>query len=251
MTISSTTLPRIGVLGGMGPLASAEFMVKLVQATPAQRDQDHFPTTLESSPQIPDRPSFIDGQGPDPLPAMIEVIRRLEAAGCELITMPCNTVHYWYEQLSAQTHLPIVHIADAVAVRLRELAPHAQRIGILGARVTCKLGIFSERLGPTWQWVYPSDDALTHLIMPAVAAVKAGELQKGRELFLTATQELLAQNLDAIVLACTEIPVVLGQADIPLPIIDSTDALARLTVSVAQHLGQQKDVHRHVAHSAK
>jgi len=238
MTISSTTLPRIGVLGGMGPLASAEFMVKLVQATPAQRDQDHYPTTLDSSPQIPDRPSFIDGQGPDPLPAMIEVIRRLEAAECALITMPCNTAHHWYDQLCAQTQLPIVHIADAVAVRLRELAPHAKRVGILGARITCKLGIFSERLGPAWQWVYPSDEALRDLVMPAVVAVKAGQLEKGRALFLAATQELLAQNLDAIVLACTEIPVVLSQADVPLPIIDSTDALARHTVSVAQKMGQ-------------
>jgi len=223
----------------MGPLASAEFMVKLVQATPAQRDQDHFPTTLDSSPQIPDRPSFIDGNGPDPLPAMIEVIRRLEAAECALITMPCNTVHHWYDQLCAQTHLPIVHIADAVASRLRELAPHAQRVGILGARITCRLGIFSERLGPAWHWVYPTDDALRDMVMPAVAAVKAGELEKGRALFLAATQELLEQNLDAIVLACTEIPVVLSQSDIPLPIIDSTDALARLTVSVAQNLAQK------------
>jgi aspartate racemase len=223
----------------MGPLASAEFMVKLVQATPAQRDQDHFPTTLDSSPQIPDRPSFIDGNGPDPLPAMIEVIRRLEAAECALITMPCNTVHHWYDQLCAQTHLPIVHIADAVAARLRELAPHAQRVGILGARITCRLGIFSERLGPAWHWVYPTDDALRDMVMPAVAAVKAGELEKGRALFLAATQELLEQNLDAIVLACTEIPVVLSQSDIPLPIIDSTDALARLTVSVAQNLAQK------------
>jgi aspartate racemase len=241
MTISSTTLPRIGVLGGMGPLASAEFMVKLVQATPAQRDQEHFPTTLDSSPQIADRPSFIDGKGPDPLPAMIEVVRRLEAAGCALITMPCNTVHHWYKQLSEQTDLPIVHIADAVAFRLRETAPHAKRVGILGARITCKLGIFSERLGPAWQWVYPTDDALKELVMPAVAAVKSGELEKGRELFLAATQELLSQNLDAIVFACTEIPVVLSQADVPLPIIDSTDALARLTVSIAQSLYQKKD----------
>ncbi len=234
MTMASTQLPRIGVLGGMGPLASAEFMVKLVRATPAQRDQDHFPTTLDSSPHIPDRPNFIDGHGADPLPVMIEVIRRLEAAGCALITMPCNTVHHWHAQLSEQTPLPIVHIADAVAVQLRATVPHARRVGILGAQITCKLGIFSERLGPEWEWVYPSEQALRDFVMPAVAAVKGGDLDKGRELFLAATQALLSQDLDAVVFACTEIPVVLGQADVPIPIIDSTDALARHTVAVAQ-----------------
>jgi len=236
MTISTATLPRIGVLGGMGPLASAEFMVKLVQATPAQRDQDHFPTTLDSSPQIPDRPRSIDGGGSDPFPAMLEVIRGLESAGCALISMPCNTVHYWYDRLAAETKLPIVHIADAVALRLNELAPQARRVGILGGMVTCKLGIYSQRLGDAWQWIYPSDESMHTCVLPAITAVKAGELNTGRALFLVAIQELLDQDLDAVVFACTEIPVVLGQADVPIPIIDSTEALARHTVAIARTL---------------
>ena len=234
MNLQNVVFPRIGVLGGMGPLASAEFIVKLVQATPAQRDQDHFPITLDSSPQIPDRPAFIKGRGPDPMHAMTEVIRRLESAGCALIAMPCNTVHYWYDRLAGETELPIVHIADAVAQRLRELVPNARRVGVLGAFVTSRMGIYSYRLGDQWEWIYPSDDALNNQVLPAVVAVKAGDLTRGRELFMAAAQDLLKNRLDAMVLACTEIPVVLSQADIPIPIIDSTDALARHTVSVAQ-----------------
>ena len=234
MAISSTALPRIGVLGGMGPLASAEFMVKLVHATPAQRDQEHFPTTLDSSPQIPDRPSSLDGSGPDPFPAMIDVIRRLESDGCALIAMPCNTVHHWYDQLVDQTSLPIEHIADAVAARLRELSPQVRRVGVLGARVTSNLGIYSNRLGDEWEWVYASAEALDAMVMPGIAAVKAGDLAQGRILLLAAIQHMLTQRLDAIVLACTEIPVVIGQADVPVPVIDSTDALAQYTVAVAQ-----------------
>lgn len=229
-----TALPRIGILGGMGPLASAEFVVKLVQATPAARDQEHFPTTLDSSPQIPDRPAAIYRGGPDPLPAMTEAVRRLEASGCALIAMPCNTVHFWYDILSQLTPLPIVHIADAVSHRLRELAPSAKRVGILGARVTSRMGIYSLRLGNEWEWVYPSDEELDTLIMPGVAAVKSGDLVRGRTLFLSAAQGLLALGVDAIVFACTEIPVVLTQVDLPVPAIDSTEALARHTVALAQ-----------------
>jgi aspartate racemase len=231
--ISSDVLPRIGVLGGMGPLASAEFMVKLVQATPAQRDQEHFPTTLDSSPQIPDRPASIFGNGPDPMPAIVEVIRRLESVGCVLIAMPCNTVHHWYDQIADQTALPVVHIADAVGARLREHAPNSRRVGVLGARVTSQLGIYSKRLGEEWEWVYPSEEALETLVMPGIAAVKAGELEQGRTLFLAAIEKMLADKPDAIVLACTEIPVVLTQADVPVPVIDSTDALAKHTVAAA------------------
>jgi aspartate racemase len=240
MNTPRTLLPRIGILGGMGPMASAEFAVKLVQATPASIDQEHFPTTLDSSPQIPDRPSAIYRDGPDPLPAMAEVIRRLESSGCDLIAMPCNTVHHWYERLTPLTSLPILHIADAVAVRLRELAPRAQRVGILGARVTSQLGVYSKRLGNQWEWVYPSDDALDTLVMPAVAAVKAGDLFQGRTLFLKALQQLLDQGIDAVVYACTEIPVVLTAADVPLPAVDSTEALARHTVAVAQRMTYQQ-----------
>ena len=239
MNTFQTALPRIGILGGMGPLASAEFVVKLVQATPAARDQEHFPTTLDSSPQIPDRPAAIYRGGPDPLPAMTEVVRRLEAAGCALIAMPCNTVHHWYDALTRLTPLPIVHIADAVSTRLHELAPDAKRVGILGARVTSQMGIYSLRLGNAWEWVYPSEEELDMLVMPGVAAVKSGDLVRGRTLFLAAAQGLLTQGVDAIVFACTEIPVVLTQADLQVPAIDSTEALARQTVARAQAMQSQ------------
>jgi aspartate racemase len=240
MTINTESLPRVGILGGMGPLASAEFAVKLVQATPAKTDQDHFPTTLDSSPQIPDRPASIYGSGRDPLQAIAEVIKRLESAGCALIVMPCNTVHHWFDRVTPLTSLPILHIADAAAVRLRELAPGAKRVGVLGARVTCKMEIYSRRLGSEWDWVYPSDDALSTLVMPAVAAVKAGDMPQGRRLFLKALQQLLDQGIDAVVYACTEIPVVLTPADVALPAIDSTEALARHTVAFAQAMHAQR-----------
>jgi aspartate racemase len=234
MKSPTTAMPRIGVLGGMGPLASAEFIVKLVHATPARRDQDHFPVTLDSSPQIPDRPSAIYDNGPDPMPAMVRVLRGLEAAGCALVAMPCNTVHYWYDRLAAQTALPIVHIADAVAARLREVAPQARRVGVLGSAVMADQAIYSKRLGDEWEWIYATHGELEELVLPAIAAVKSGDLPRGRVLFLDALQRLVARGPDAVVLACTEIPVVINQEDVSIPVIDSTAALARHTVEIAQ-----------------
>jgi aspartate racemase len=236
MNPGKNVLPRIGVLGGMGPLASAEFVVKLVRATPALVDQDHFPVTLDSSPQIPDRPSAIFGGGSDPMEAMVQVLRGLEAAGCALVAMPCNTVHHWYDRLAAQTSLPIVHIADAVAARLREVAPGARRIGLIGSTVTTQLGIFANRLGDEWEWLYATPAELDKLVLPGIAAVKSGDLVRGRELFLQAVGELQARGPEVIVLACTEIPVVISQSDVSIPVVDSTDALAHHTVAAAQAL---------------
>ena len=227
-------MPRIGVLGGMGPLASAEFVVKLVHATPARCDQEHFPVTMDSSPQIPDRPSAIYDNGPDPMPAMVQVLRSLESAGCALVAMPCNTVHHWYDRLAAQTTLPIVHIADAVAARLQEVSPQAKRVGLLGSAVTSQLEIYPHRLGYEREWIYATQAELDELVLPAIAAVKAGDLKRGRALFLESIQRLMVRGPEVIVLACTEIPVVVNQADVSLPLVDSTEALAAHTVSTAQ-----------------
>ena len=94
-SIRQPVLPRIGVLGGMGPLATADFLAKLAHATPAVRDQDHFPVTVDSTPQIPDRVAALQGRGLDPLPALVAAADRLAAAGCALVAMPCNTAHLW------------------------------------------------------------------------------------------------------------------------------------------------------------
>jgi aspartate racemase len=213
-------LPRIGVLG----------------AAPARFDQDHFPTTLDSTPQIPDRPSALDGRGPDPFPAIVEVLRRLEQAGSALITMPCNTVHHWYERLQAETALPILHIADAVAVALRKNVPKAKRVGVLGSTVTSRLGIYSNRLGTEWEWIYASEAELAEVVMPGIAAVKAGDLGKGRELFLEASRRLMERDLDVMIFACTEIPLILTASDVRVPVIDSMEALAVSTIDQAQKI---------------
>ena len=236
-TLKNKELPRIGVLGGMGPLASAVFMVQLVEATPAAFDREHFPHTLDSSPQIPDRPSAIAGLGPDPLEEIIQAIRRLEGAGASLIVMPCNTVHHWYDGIAASTSLPVLHIADAVANCIRTEIPNAKRVGVLGSTVTSKHLVYEKRLGNEWDWVFATDDELAEDVMPGIAAVKAGNLEQGRKHFLSAVSKMTQRNVDVVVFACTEIPIVLKQADIPVPSIDSSLALAQHTVKIAGAMG--------------
>lgn len=93
----------IGVLGGMGPLATIDFMQKVIDATPAERDQDHVPLIVYSVPQIPDRVGAACAGTDEPLPAMLAGIRTLEKAGVEAIAIACNTAHAWYDQLAAST----------------------------------------------------------------------------------------------------------------------------------------------------
>src|SRR5580693_7157836 len=120
----------LGVLGGMGPLASAQFMLRLTLLTPASRDQEHVPAVLWSDPRVPDRTAGKLGGGADPLPWLLRGVRGLRAAGCGAIAIPCNTAHGWFDEMAAEG-LPILHIVDAAAVALRQVAPEGV-VGVMG-----------------------------------------------------------------------------------------------------------------------
>ena len=92
--------PVLGVLGGMGPLATVDFLRKLIEETPAARDEDHLPVIAWSVPQIPDRPAAITGNGESPLPALLAGVHTLKAAGAVALAIPCNTAHYWYDDMA-------------------------------------------------------------------------------------------------------------------------------------------------------
>src|SRR5271156_4769878 len=121
----------LGVLGGMGPLASAHFMVRLTLLTPATRDQDHVPAVLWSDPRVPGRTGEHLKGGEDPLPWLVHGIQGLRRAGCGAIAIPCNTAHGWYDQMSKAAEVPILHIVDAAARELRRFGIARGRIGLM------------------------------------------------------------------------------------------------------------------------
>src|SRR5208283_405759 len=97
----------------MGPAATADFLAKLVRLTPARRDQEHIPIVLYCQPQTPDRGAAILAGGVSPLPHLLQGVRRLTEAGAQVLAIPCNSTHHWFEQLQAACPVPILHIADA------------------------------------------------------------------------------------------------------------------------------------------
>ena len=136
----------LGVLGGMGPLASAEFMRRLTLLTPAIRDQDHIPAVLWSDPRVPDRTAARLGAGADPLPTLLRGIHGLEAAGCGAIAIPCNTAHGWFESMQAATKLPILHIVDCAAEELARLGVADGTIGVMATPGTLAMRLYQQRL---------------------------------------------------------------------------------------------------------
>lgn len=227
----------LGVLGGMGPLASAHFMARLTLLTPATRDQDHIPAILWSDPRVPDRGAARNGTGPDPLPALVRGLHGLQAAGCGAIAIPCNTAHGWIDGMRAATTLPILHIIDAAAADLRRQRISPGRIGILGTAATLAMRLYQDQLeAQGWDCLQPTDAEMAHLVVPAIAAVKANRVVDAYPPLAEAINLLKDRGAQAIVLGCTEVPLGIQAGPyeaMGIPLIDTIDALARAAITWA------------------
>lgn len=218
----------LGVLGGMGPLASAHFMTRLTLLTPASRDQDHVPAVLWSDPRVPDRTrGRLDGAD-DPLPWLLRGVRGLRQAGCGAIAIPCNTAHGWFEEMRAEG-TPILHIVDAAAEDLRRVSPSGV-VGIMGTAATLAMRLYQDRLEHLgWSCIVPTTEEMRSRVSPAIAAVKANRVAKAYAPLAEVVSALKARGAGAVVLGCTEIPLGIQAgpaAELGVPLVDSIDALA-------------------------
>lgn len=222
----------LGVLGGMGPLASAQFMVRLTLLTPATRDQEHIPTVLWSDPRVPDRTVGKLSGGADPLPWLLRGIAGLERAGCGAIAIPCNTAHGWYDEMCAATALPILHIVEAAADELRRLGISGGRIGVMGTQATLTMRLYQDRLEALgWDCIVPSDDEMARLVSPAIALVKANRVADAYPPLAMVAHRLAGRGASAVVLGCTEIPLgIQAGGPLDIPTVDTIDALARAAI---------------------
>ncbi|NTG64812.1 aspartate/glutamate racemase family protein [Rhizobium rhizogenes] len=223
----------IGILGGMGPLATADLFKKIIYATGAATDQEHLPVIICSDPRIPDRQSafFEDRHEISPLPAMLRGIRSLEAAGAQCIVVACNTAHHWFDVLQAETALPLLHIADAACLEIKNLTHQPRKVALLGTLATVESGFYQARLlslGLPFVVLSPAESEKT--FDRAIALVKKGDVDAAAPIAVEAIEKVVSKGADLAILACTELPVALANIDSPIQLLDATDALAKRVV---------------------
>ena len=230
--------PLIGVLGGMGPLATLDFLQKLLAATPAGSDQEHVPTVTWNVPQIPDRQLALAGRGESPLPAMLEGMDRLNAAGATRIVITCNTAHLWFAELAAASPAPLIHIVDATLARLAADPPSAGApVGLMASRGALQAGLYQQRLAAQGvAYLVNCDSEIDELFTPGCYAIKKNQLSFGGQLLEAAGRRLVARGAGRLILACTEVPVGLAHisSDLLAISIDPTQALAQACLSYWQ-----------------
>jgi len=229
----------VGVLGGLGPEATLDFFAKVLAATPARSDQDHLHLIIDDDPSVPNRNDAVAGRGPSPGPQLAAMARRLEAAGADFLVMVCNAAHAFQDSIERAVTVPFVSIVEEAAdATLAGARGSLRRVGVLAAEGALDAGLYQQAFARRGvEALVPEGDARASF-MELMYAIKAGD--KGgtvRGGMLRLAQRLRETGAEALVAGCTEVPLVLTQADLDaagmrLPLIASTDALVAATVAI-------------------
>ena len=228
--MTGTAQPAVvGVLGGMGPEATVELMRRVIALTPAEEDQDHIRMIVEHNPKVPSRiKALIDKTGESPAPVLIEMAKRLETAGANVLAMPCNTAHAYADQIRATTSIPLLDMIGLTASRLSRMLLKYRRVGLLASTAVRSLGLYEHALDPLGITVaYPRDQAQ---VMRLIKAVKRGETGADQRRELLAIAEEL-QDADVLIIACTELSVLADGLDSAKAVLDSLDVLVEEVVA--------------------
>ena len=221
----------IGILGGMGPLATMDLYKKIILSTEADCDNAHIRVYIDGNSAIPDRTAAILAGGPDPVPEMLSALRNLEKCGADCVIMPCNTAHYFLPRLQERTALPILDMREITAAQCAARFPGA-RACLLGTKGTIAARIYDGALRAAGvDFLVPNEAEQTELMRLIYGVVKASrplkpEMEAWHELLVT----LRGQGADYFVLACTELPILAAALGHPGPFIDPTLELAKAAI---------------------
>ncbi|MDH3577813.1 MAG: amino acid racemase [Gammaproteobacteria bacterium] len=224
----------VGVIGGMGPDATIDFMSRVLEKTPADKDQDHIRMLVEHNPRIPSRQLAMRGDGENPGPVLAEMAMRLEAAGADFIVMPCNAAHAWQDDIVAAVNIPFVSIIEASVSKALQLAPDNCAVGVLTTPACFAAGLYQEALADAnREAILQTPDELDEAIA-LIDRIKGGDQSEPvvaglREL----AERLLSRGAKTLIAACTELPLVLNSTMFTVPLVSSTDVLAEKTVALA------------------
>ena len=222
----------IGIIGGMGPKATADLFEKIIAQTKAKSDNGHLHILIDNDPSIPDRTAAILEGGENPLPALKRSAKLLEGSGAEMLLIPCNTAHYFYEAVQASVSIPILNMLTITAKACR--AQGYRKIGLLSTTGTAKSGVYETVFQKETVDCITPVDAEMDTVMRYIYQYKAGTPMTDRAALAAIVETLHARGAEAIVLGCTELPMIFEGVNSQLPLIDPTLLLAKAAVQAAQ-----------------
>ncbi len=215
----------IGIIGGMGPLATADLFQKIILHTQASCDQDHLRVLIDSNTNIPDRTEALLHGGADPAPELVSSAQGLERQGAEILIMPCNTAHNFYDAVQKAVSVPVLHMIRLTAQTLVERG--IKTAGLLATDGTIQTGIYQRTfLGTGVKLLTPEEENQRAIMGMIYQGVKAGRRDYDVSAARRAMESLMKQGAETLILGCTELPLAVGLYGLEFPVTDPTLELA-------------------------
>ncbi|MGB8952742.1 MAG: amino acid racemase [Candidatus Aminicenantales bacterium] len=227
----------IGILGGMGPEATAYFFDLIIKHTAAGKDQDHIPVLIWNNPKVPPRTDAILHGGQSPLPQLREGAKILCRAGADFIVMPCMTAHYYFQEITAREKTPFVHLIQEALLYAQKKIPGIKKAGLIASSGTVASGLFHkifEKKGIQILNPSPKDQERVMEAIFGKKGIKAGFTSgRPKKLLLSAARKLISGGAEAIIAGCTEVPLALKEGDLTIPFIEPMRIAAMTCIKMA------------------
>ncbi len=243
----TTKLPKpfkLGLIGGLGPAATVDLYDKIVKATPAKNDQEHFKVVFEQNPQIDDRTACLLEGGADPTLAMYNCAKRLQKDGCDVAIIPCNTAHAFLPRLLRHLDMPFIDMQQTMLDEIQAKFGDKARVGLMATSGTIRTGIYGKKADKMNMAMFVPDAEHQERVMAAIygpkgakAGFTTGECYD--DLYSAAEYLVKEHDCNVLILGCTELPLIFHEQDDfevagkKVAIVDPTATLARKCVAIA------------------
>lgn len=226
------TQKTVGVIGGLGPEATLDFFAKVLARTPADSDQEHLHLLIDNNPKVPNRNEAVAGTGPSPGPLLATSALALEKAGADFLVMVCNAAHAFQEDITDAVDLPFVSIIEeTVAATLAQL-PGVKTVGVLASSGCLDAALYQSAFAERGVTALVPTGENRETFMTLLYRIKAGDKEVGGDM-LELANSLISQGAEAVIAGCTEVPLVLFERDLSVPLVNSTDVLVESTIAYA------------------
>jgi aspartate racemase len=222
----------IGVIGGMGPQATVDFFQKVLDNTKVTGDQDHIHLVIDNNPQIPDRTKFILGEGESPLKLLVNSALKLQLMGADILAMPCNTAHYFYDEIVKLINIPFINMIEEVAADIHARRAGVEQVGLLATKGVYSMNLYNgylEKFGI--EAVIPEEGRKA--VTETIYAIKKDLNRVDPAGINNVIEEMKAKGVEVIILGCTELPLIIDKYPKGVEYIDSTGVLAKKAVEMA------------------
>ncbi len=225
-------MKTIGIIGGMGPLATIDIFNKIVRNTQVEKDQDHIPILINNNPQIPDRTKSILSQGISPVDEIIKSGKKLEAIGADFLIIPCNTSHYYIQEIEEAFNIPLLNMIELTVKEVKK--EKIKKVAVLGTEGTLRTKIYQDKLDEyKIEYVDIKEEDYPLLSYVIYDVVKAGNFSEDIKDFKKLLDSLMEEGVESLILGCTELPVLFEKYKLNYNFIDPTEILAREAIKYA------------------